>query len=329
MALEKLYKSIGTKMPKSVHNWLAQKLRFAGTDVSTEHWFGSRFAIIFLFSLLGALGYLVYSKKAYLVATGVFLVLMALLSLLVYVNLFFAITSRTKKVEEVLPDFLMLVVSNLHAGMVPFIAFVQAARPEFGPLYDEIKGAAARVGGKRSLDAALLDLSTRFDSELFKKSVNLFLKGIKSGGQLAKLLSENAEEIRRIQDLRAELITTTQTYTIFLAFIVVIVMPFLLGVSVNFLNTFTEIRSQVDRPDASASQAVAIFSGEFGITPEEMKSIGFVTLVITCLIASMFMGVVSSGKMLYGLKYYPILLIGSLIFFVLTQEVLRSLISIG
>jgi len=288
---------------------------------------GERVLLIILFGVVGFMGYLNLDKN-YINATIIFVTLILLFSILIYINLFFMIVNRTTRVERLLPDFLMLIVSNLHAGMTPFAAFVQAARPEFGPLYYEVKEAAARVGGKRSLDAALITLSDRFDSEVFRKTVNLFLKGIKAGGQLGKLLAANADEIRKIQDLRAELITTTKTYTVFLAFIVVIVMPFLLGVSSNFLSTFISIKSQVGIPQEGV-RAVSIFTGNVGITPQQMQAIAISTLVITCLIASMFMGVVRNGKPLYGIKYYPFLIVAALLFFFITQSVIGNIITLS
>lgn len=325
MDLSEMYLNIGGRFPDSIHNSLETRLRYSGVETNTRIWLGVRTLLILLFSLAGFMGYINLDKAGYGIATIVFIIVLILLSGLVYINLFFMVADRTTKVEKSLPDFLMLVVSNLHAGMTPFAAFVQAARPEFGPLYYEVKEAAARVGGKRSLDDALIALSNRFDSEVFKKTVNLFLKGVKAGGQLAKLLSANADEIRRIQDLRAELISSTKTYTVFLAFIVVFVMPFLLGVSVNFLSTFTTIQAQVGAPE-SGVLSVPIFSGKINITPPQMQAISLFALAATCLFASLFMGIVSVGKPLYGIKYYPFLVVAAFILFFVTQQIISRLV---
>jgi len=325
----KIYNSIGDKFPSRFHEKLELKLRYAGVEANTLTWLGARVLLVILFSLIGFLGYItLLDRTGYGIGIAISILLLILFGGLVYINIYFMLVNRTTKVERVLPDFLMLIVSNLHAGMTPYAAFVQAARPEFGPLYSEVKEAAARVGGKRSLDAALLALSDRFDSEIFRKTVNLFLKGIKAGGQLAKLLTANAEEIRRIQDLRAELISTTKTYTVFLAFIVIIVMPFLLSVGVNFLNTFVSIKSQIGTPEPG-TQAVPIFSGEISITPQQMRDIAMIALGVTCLLAAMFMGIVRAGKAIYGLKYYPLLVVASIISFFITQEIVGKIITVG
>lgn len=328
MDLSKIYNGIGGRFPAGMHRSLETRLKHAGVETNTRTWLGARILLILLFGLVGFMGYLNFDKTGYGLAAAIFFIVFMLLSSLVYINLFFMVVDRTTRVEKALPDFLMLTVSNLHAGMTPFAAFVHAARPEFGPLYYEVKEAAAHVGGKRTLDDALVALSDRFDSEVFRKTVNLFLKGVKAGGQLAKLLNANAEEIRKIQDLRAELIATTKTHVIFLAFIVITVMPFLLGVGVNFLETFTVIQSQVGSPD-SATQSVPMFSGKINVTPEQMKTIAIAALAVTCLFASLFMGVVGVGKPVYGLKYYPFLIAVSLIVFFVTQSIISRIVTLG
>lgn len=328
----KLYNRISSLFPESLLLNIENKLRFGGIQENTNLWLGSRVLLVFLFSAVSFFIYLNFDPQGVFNGFLIFLVLVIILSLLVYINLFFLIVNRNSKMEKVLPDFLMLMVSNLNAGVTPFTAFVQAARPEFGQLYYEVNAAAGRVGGRRTLNAALISLSESFESEIFRRTVELFLKGVRSGGQLAKLLAGNADEIRKIQELRAELVSATRSYTIFLAFIVVVIMPFLLGVSSNFLITFITIQSQVGSPTEAPStgtQAVTFFSGKLGITPEDMNLIAILALTVTDLLTCFFIGIIDSGKPLYGLKYYPVILILSMVFFFFTQSLLSKIISIS
>src|SRR3989338_1305476 len=50
------------------------------------------------------------------------------------------------------PGFLLLVSSNINAGMTPFNSFQVAARPEFGPLAEEIKYAVSKSLGTTSFN---------------------------------------------------------------------------------------------------------------------------------------------------------------------------------
>lgn len=328
--LSKLYLVIGMHFPDAMRQKIESKLSFSGTEENSINWLGARAVLIFLFSIVGTLAYMMFQRNSASYVLAVFFIILSLLlGFLSYLFLYYAAAKRASEVEKNLPDFLMLIVSNLHAGMTPFSAFVHAARPEFGPLYYEIIASAARVGGKRTLDNAMVHLASRFDSEVFRKSIDLFLKGTKSGGQLAKLLTANSEEIRKIQDLRAELIASTRSYAIFLAFIVAIVMPFLLGISFNFLATFVSIESKAGISGSSqAAVPINFFSGGISITTDEMLFISIVALLMSSILTSMFMGIVISGKSFLGLKYFPFLLAAGILFFLVTKQLLQAVIGV-
>jgi hypothetical protein len=236
-----------------------------------------------------------------------------------YLLLYFQIADRTSEVEKVLPDFLLLTVSNLRAGMPPFTAFVHAARPQFGPLYEEVKFSTAKAGGTASLVDALNEISDYFDSQVLKRTVNLFTKGIKSGGQLSKLLNSCADEIRRIRDLRAELNTSTRTYTIFLGFIIIVIMPFLLSVSTQFVTIFLALQPTDTDLDIENMANIPSFSGKILITPEEMIAVSIATLLVTSLFVSGLAGIISKGKALYGVKYFPVFALASIVAFIIAR----------
>ena len=61
-----------------------------------------------------------------------------------YLTLYYAIDSRQKRVEDLLPDFLLLVAGNIRAGMTSFSALKSSSRPEFGALSVEFKSVTSR-----------------------------------------------------------------------------------------------------------------------------------------------------------------------------------------
>ena len=317
----------GSKFLSSVK----QKLIYAGVSKNPETWFGSAIIVTFLFSVIGAGGtYLLSPTDKEVNAVAVFFFIFVSTVVVNFIDVFFKITGRARKVEKILPDFLLLIESNLRAGMTPYNSFISAARPEFSPLYEEVRKLSNVVGAKISLDEALSSLSSKFDSQILRKTINLFSKGASAGGHLATLLFANAEEIRKIQELRQELISTTGSYTVFLGFIVIIVMPFLLSIAVHFLAVFTNIQSNVGVDLSKADTGtIVLFSGNLSIKPDEMKTIAFIALGITALFASILIGVIRVGKPLYGLKYFPIILIPALIAFSFGQELVSLTVPIS
>ncbi len=321
------FRNLGRINKKFLASTSARFVRL-GIYEDADQWIGKRIFFIPFFSLLISLGaYLV--TKTLLIAAGMFVAALLFLTFLQYVSLFFKQVSRTEQVEKVLPEFLTITASNLRAGMTPYDAFMRANREEFKGLYYEIHSVGAMVSARTSLVEVLRMLEGRFDSVVFKRSIDLFSKASRSGGQLAKLLLANAEEIRRIRELKQELVMQTQSYTIFLAFIVIIVMPFLLAVSVSFLNLFSSIQEQSGISSiGSISKSVPIFAGKLPVTVEEMRFAAIISLIITALLSSILNGVISTGKPLYGLKYFPLVAAFALAAFWFALLVVGSMVSI-
>lgn len=341
--LNGVYKRFGDFLPALLLEKIERAMLCSGAEGDVKAWAGAKFFVAFLFALAGALLPWTLLKYANIITLEFetltlaaalpvigLSVLLGTLSfitaiLLYYMHAFYVIDDRTKRLERVLPDFLLIVVSNLRAGMTPFAAFRAAARPEFGPLEEEIRVASAKAGASESLSEALRDLSKRFNSGSFQRAVEFFDKGIRSGGQLAKLLESSAEETRRLQDLKSELVATTRTYAIFLVFIVIAATPFLLAISTQFLAMFNQIQSETQ---AGASEfSLPFFSTETSITQEFMIQLSMLTLIGTSLFVAALIGVIIQGQALYGAKYFPILAIISTGMFLLAKIIIASILS--
>lgn len=326
------YRRIGAALPEPVLRHFERKLRHAGIHEEARVWLGMRVLLAFCAGAILMLAYLIiYNPFATPESAATVLVLIAagfLMSFaLSYLALYFRIADRASGVEKALPDFLMLTVSNLRSGMSPFPAFVGASRPEFGALHEEVLTSTAKASGTSSLVDALGEIGENFDSAILRRTINLFAKGIRSGGQLTKLLHSNAEEVRRIQDLRAELTSATRTYTIFLGFIIILVMPFLLSVSSQFLAVFLKLQSESSGQDNSALGDIPTFAGKVLITNEEMFAVSIATLVLTSLLASSLLGIVIRGRALYGVKYFPMFAAASIAFFFVARSIIGSFLS--
>jgi archaellum biogenesis protein FlaJ (TadC family) len=244
---------------------------------------------------------------------------------LIYLHLYYLIHDRIKRVEEVLPDFLLMVAAQMHAGLTPFAAFNAAARPEFGPLEKEIRSISARAVGTESFTDALLQLADRLDSPVLRRTISFFENGLRSGGKLASLLETAAEEIRDLDELRKETVLNTRTYTIFLIFILVAGLPLLLAISTEFLGIFTNMQKQVNT-DASKMMG-SMLAPSLNLSPEFVSQMAVVIIVGTALFVSVFIGVIGEGKIIFGLKYWPPLSIGAFLMFTFVKTFLHGFLS--
>ncbi len=336
-----IYRRFAKLVQKPVYDRVSELLSYAGIYEETEIWMGSKLLIAILFGLVGALiplsilrifGFYDFEFASMTLNQIVYLATLSLMFgilfftstiALIYMHIYYLVHDRTRRVEEVLPDFLMMVAANLRSGMTPFSAFQSSARPEFGPLEKEVNIVASKSLGSESFTDALKDLNSRIRSDMLARTINFFEQGIKSGGKLATLLETTSEEIREMDELKRELMLNTKTYTIFLLFILLFGLPFLLAISSQFIATFTKIQAQVDE--------TSIFLLRGGLVGEgiDVGFIGIITLVLisgTSLLTGIMIGVIREGKLAYGLKYFIPLTFASLAFFIIFKILTESFI---
>ncbi len=315
---------------------ISQLLSFAGITGNHESWIGSRLLLAVLLAIVGGLmpfslfrllglwdlsfGVLGEGDLPLLFGLSFLLsfLLFSAVIVLVYLHVYYLISDRSKRVEEVLPDFLLMVSANLRAGLTPFAAFQASARPEFGPLETEIKLISSKSLGSESFTEALHHLTARLDSSILRRTIAFFENGLRSGGKLASLLETSADELRKGDEMRRDMALNTKTYAIFLVFILVIGLPLLLAISSQFLETFSKIQGQVST--TQTTQVVsAISTPKVSIKPAFIQLMTQIIIVGTSILVSVMIGVITEGKLLYGLKYsVPLMVAAGIMFAIFT-----------
>ncbi len=350
---ERISKSIAEKAlaEGGRKDFIYRQLRFGGISEDYDFWVGKKMLLALLFGVIGFLIPWTLPKYFGLLPFGLAdiisldplgivslqpLVMPALFSVVmapvfmaivlgaVYLHLYYMIEGRTRFVEEILPDFLLLVASHINAGMTPFSAFRNAARKEFGPLSEEIKIATSKSLGTQSFSQALKELSNRLNSRVLKETIWFFSQAMRSGGKLSKLLETTAFDLRQTQEMKEELYSSTRMYVMFVAFVVVIGAPMLLSISIQFLDMISEIQAQNPVVGGTAGTSVGFLGSELSITSEDVYVIAYALLMGNAILASMFMGVLNTGKPLLGVKYTPAMAIASIIMFFIARVVLSG-----
>ncbi|MEW6035461.1 MAG: type II secretion system F family protein [Candidatus Micrarchaeota archaeon] len=334
--LQREYLFFGKVLPEDWIRWIERRLVFAGLDEDVLEWAGRRFALLTLVCILASILPFVSAIYTYadpfetfermlgLVTQSLLYAFLAFLLALFafYTHLYYLIDDRTKRTEKALPDFLLLVVANLRAGMTPLNAFVVASRPEFGPLSEEVKKSAKKLTGGESISVMFLDLAERIDSPIFRNMVGFFDRAMRSGGRLANILESSADYVRRVEEMREEVVLITRSHVIFLAFMVIFIMPFLLSVSVEFVKLVKGI--PVFSED---STNLPFFTGRVSITPDFIVMVSSALILMTSSLVSLMLGIITRGQPFYGIKYVPIIAISSLIMFYVAQAFLSGLLS--
>jgi hypothetical protein len=105
-------------------------------------------------------------------------------------------------------------------------------------------------------------------------------------------------------------------------------MPFLLSVSNQFITVFLSINVGSDSGlDTSSLENLPSFSGNISITPDQMFIVSIATLVMTNAFVSILIGLIGRGNAFYGLKYFPLFAVGSVIMFFLMKAMISNMFS--
>jgi len=266
---------------------------------------------------------------SFLVSTGVFVIYgspirTGITFVIVYIVLFFTVqfmgsmkkAARIKKIEDVFPDFLQLVASNLRAGMTVDRAMFLSSRPEFAPLDHEILQAGKDISTGKPVEVALKSMSKRINSEKVDKTLLIILSGIRAGGDLAVLLEETASSMRQRGFVEKKAASQVLMYVIFIFLAVAVFAPGLFSLSGVLVETMTNLMGGMS-PDAMPQNLPVSFN-TITISESFVFWFSLIFIVVMDIMAALVLGLVSRGNEKEGLRYLPVMLGLSLgIFFAL------------
>ena len=239
------------------------------------------------------------------------------------------VENRRNQLELVLPDFLMLVSSNIKAGMTLDQAMWYAAKPEFGLLSEEVKEVVKGSFSGESLEDALDELSLRFNSKVFERTILLIKQANATGGELTDVLERTAEDVRDTIIMRKEIAASLVMYEIFVLFAAVVGTPFLFAVAGKLIEVFEKISVHLPASGVGGGSGITPFSAvTFGgpmISSLDFFYFSLPTIFITCLISSFIVSVIRSGSRTEGMKYFPFVLIGAYLVYWLAAAFLSSI----
>lgn len=222
-------------------------------------------------------------------------------------------SARIKKMEEIFPDFLQLMSSNLRAGITIDRAMLLSAREEFFPLDKEILKTGRDITTGKNIEDSLLAMSKRIDSPKISKTILLLISGIKSGGDVATLLEETASNMREKAFLEKKASSSVLMYVIFIFVAVAVAAPALFGLSNLLVDILSTLLAEVPTTQ-SANMPFTMSSVSISTTFIFYFSLTFI--IVIDILAALILGLVSKGEEKQGIKYLvPMVIISLIIFF--------------
>lgn len=275
--------------------------------------------------IIGAFVLLYYSDIVYAAISTIGAVM--ILNLFFYFSNFLKKSAESRKMEEVFPDFIELMGSNLRAGMTIDKALLLSSRKEFSPLDKEIMKLGKDIITGKEITVALNDMSNRIESEKIKKTLELLVSGIRSGGNIAILLEETATGLRERGFVEKKAASNVLMYEIFIFFAIAVGAPALFALSTVLVQVLHDIISTMPGADSESMKNLPISLTKLSITPEFVTYYALVFVAIIDFLASLILGVVNKGDEKEGMKYFIPLVIVSFVLFIAIKLTLSGFFS--
>lgn len=253
-------------------------------------------------------------------------ILFLIIEFLVYLTLVLRADKKARFVENILPDALQLMASNLRAGFTMDRALLLSARPEFGPLADEINQVGKEITLGKDIADSLLNMADRIKSERLKKTMMLVVSGLKSGGQLASLLEQTSRNLRQQTFVDERIRANVMMYVIFVFAAVGIGSPVLFGLSSFLIEVLSENLASVQLPDAATMSSMPLSFTQISISLSFIIQFTLIALVVNSILGSLILGLISKGKEKLGISYIPILVGLSVGMFFAVRFVIKNML---
>lgn len=315
-----MYRIFARLYPRFLKENIKALILYSNIKIKEEEFTGLIVISSFCLALLMAFLIPIFEKFAILS----FIVFFIIFQFLYYIALVLMADKKAKFVENILPDCLQLTASNLRAGFTTERAFLLSARPEFGFFAEELTLLGKKIASGKSLESAMLDMTKKIKSDKFQKTFSLIIRGVDSGGELASLLSQTAQNLRNQEIVEAKIRASVYMYFIFIFTAICFAAPILFGLSSFLVEVIT---TQIPVLEVPTGIQAPIQISRPEITLSFVIYFVVAILVTLCISGSLILGSIKGGGIKSGLKYIPILLMSSLGLFFIIRTVIRNVFS--
>ena len=317
------YKLFSIIYPKKIKDKYSKLLKYLEIKINPDVFIG--FITFFGFGIALLLAFylnIITKVNLFLLVISLFLSF----EFLIYLYLNYKVDKKAKEVEEVLPDALQLMASNLRAGLTTEKALFSSARKEFGILQQELSRIGKEVATGKELGIALKGITKRIRSDKLEKTISLIVTGINAGGELSELLEQTSNNLKQQALMEKRVRSSVLMYVIFIFIAVGIGAPALYSLSSFLVEVLTE-KIAIEIPQESLTQTSLPMSfSKPNITTQFTIIYTIISLITSSILSSLVLGLISKGKESEGMKYIPILIILTLTVFFITRLIIKSLL---
>jgi archaeal flagellar protein FlaJ len=319
-----VYRLLSKFYPKRAKKAYGELLGYLKIKINPDVYLGFTVLIGLLVGLAGA--FIVGTFYHRLPFWILWIALFFIIEILIYVPLMLKVDKISKNVEKMLPDALQIMSSHLKSGLTVDQALLSSSRPEFGRFGLELDQIGKEVAIGKPIEEALIASTKRIKSEKYKKTMELVASGLRSGGELAKLLDQTSSNLKHQDIVDQKVRSNVMMYTIFIFFAICGGAPVLYGLSSYLVEVLTSIFSQIDMPSAATSSFAMPMGGfsSISISSEFVTSYIITSIIASSIMGGFIIGLIARGNAKYGFRYIPILILVALLVFFLVRSIMAG-----
>ncbi len=299
--------------------WVGRYIGYSGLKIRVEQFIKIAYSLPLLFIPISILLYIIVGFFYCLLILSVLIIL----EFVLHISLVSLSNKRVSITEEMLPDALRLVSSNLRAGIILEKAFIESARPEFGPLSEQIKEAGKSLMLGKQTKEAFKKIPEKINSSLLRRTVELISDGITKGGNLAPLLDGISDDIKSSLMLRKDIKAQVASYSMFILLALGIGAPLLYASSLFLMETMIGLGGILPTETLQTEAISLSFSG-INLSKDFLLNYSLLLMSLSSILGGILIGLIKEGKEIAGLKYVPIILILDFVIFYVIKFVLLA-----
>ncbi|MGC8537479.1 MAG: type II secretion system F family protein [Candidatus Micrarchaeia archaeon] len=313
--------------------YLSRQLDLAGMKISIERVLKMMilFGIIIMVVVAAVLTVIVKLNAVLGVAAGV--ISWAVFAAVIYMIIEYKIDGRKTRLEKMLPDYFQLASANLRSGIALDRAMLLAAKPEFSFFSEDIQDMSRKLFSGETMEAALVELSSKYKSVQLQHSIRMMIESLKYGGAMADLLDQISRDQRAQQIAQKEIAGQMLMYSIFIAFAGLIAAPVLYGLTSQMILVTDTVWKGIlaQNPGGLPTTGISFLKpSPPKITPAQYHDFSLIAIIAITGFASLIMSSISSGSAIKGLRWLPLFVLGGLgIYFVVGTMIGTIFSSIG
>jgi len=236
------------------------------------------------------------------------------------------IYKRQTKIEDILPDFLSSVSTNLKAGMTFDKALWNAVEPGYDILANEIEIVAKKTMSGGDLEEALIEFNAKYKSSILKEAIELIITGLRSGGKITDLLDKLIENIKQSVYLKKEMVAAVMNYIIFITGVAVVISPALFALSYNLLTIIQDLGSRLT---TTGNVGVLPFTfGQISVKPEDFITFSRWAVGVISIFSAVIISSIRTGGWKGSVKFIPVFIGLSLVLYEIALKLFTLLFGV-